>query len=792
MESLFFGYAGSDTNARESIQAAAARVATFGNVDSAVTWEDLRVDGKLIINDILEAVDNCTIGVFDVTSMNSNVLFELGVAIGSGESVIITREADNQVAERLFREFALLTTTGYTGYVNSEQLITRLTKLVADPPAPLLATLLGDEGNPTIEDRLLYVPSMKEDEASRSLSKLLDAHKMLNVETLPLDEHGTSPLAWLAQVTYTSPFAIYHFTPIEAYLSEVSNRRSSLLAGMAVGMSHQVRVVMHSTAPVAMDFRDLRIAYTNSKNLVERSEAWLAGLKFDVSEGRRSRRHLPAELAALRFGNHVAEADSGGLSEYFVETRDFLDVVEGTATIFTGRKGTGKTASMLQAASVLRNDARNLVCVVKPASYELEALCDLLRGIQVSHIGAYLIEGVWKYLLYTEVATSLVRSAEESPAGVLSGSPIDRVREALNTVHKGTDASFSERLEDLIGNLDLDLDRLVKDEGLEQTRNQIGRALYGGHIRKLRTLLVEALSGKSRVAILIDNLDKAWERGADLATMSSVIFGLLTAVGRVADEVDREIDRKSNRPRFTLTAFLRSDIYSYVREHAREPDKISATEIEWRDSDLLSRVLEDRFVASRDGRASADELWSQFFSKTINGVPSREYVLSRVQPRPRDLIFFANSAVVQATNARHGVIDSDDVEKAELAYSQFAYEALLVEGVAVGIDMEALLMAFVGENARLSDGETREVMEEGGIPQQEHSDYIRILRQHGFLGIQTSADTFDFGGTSGEIKRAEILATKLQKTAGLTRMYEIHPAYRRHLSIDESMGRNST
>lgn len=123
-----------------------------------------------------------------------------------------------------------------------------------------------------------------------------------------------------------------------------------------------------------MDYRDLRIAYVNSKNLAERAELWLAGLKFDKVKKRRVGTHLPSELAALRFGNHVAEADAEGLEEYFVETRDFLDVVEGTATIFTGRKGTGKTASMLQAAATLRRDARNLVCVIKPASYEPEAL----------------------------------------------------------------------------------------------------------------------------------------------------------------------------------------------------------------------------------------------------------------------------------------------------------------------------------------------------------------------------------------------------------------------------------
>jgi len=631
-------------------------------------------------------------------------------------------------------------------------------------------------------DRLLYVPSMKEDEASRALSRLLDAHTKLETLRIDLDEHGTSPLAWLAQVTYSSSYAVFHFTPEEAYLADVSNRRCALLAGMAVGMSRQVRVVMHSSANVAMDYRDLRIAYTGSKNLVERAETWLSGLSFEKPKRRRGT-HLPAELAALRFGNHVAEADTDGLEGYFVETRDFLDVVEGTATIFTGRKGTGKTASMLQAAAILRRDARNLVCVIKPASYELEALCDLMSRIHVSHIGSYLIEGIWKYLLYTEVAASLVRQAESTPAGVLTGSPIDDVRAALNSAHGGIDASFSARLEDLIKKLDLDFDSLATS-GIEETRKEIGRALYGGHIRNLRTLLTSALIGKSRVAILIDNLDKAWERGADLAAMSSVIFGLLTAVGRVSDEYAREAGEEK-KLRFTLTAFLRSDIYAYIRSHAREPDKIASVEIEWRDPDLLARVLEDRFVASRNGNASAGELWTQYFAESIHGAGSKDFLLSRVQPRPRDLIFFANSAVVQATNSRHHIIDSGDVDKAELAYSQFAYEALLVEGVAVGVDMEALLMAFVGEDARMSEEKAHSIMESGAIEQELHADYIRILRQHGFLGIQTSPGVYDYRGTVGEMRKADILATKLEKASGSKRSYEVHPAYRRHLLIDD-------
>lgn len=785
MTRLFFGYAADDMNARESIQLCSSTLAEHASVEQSVTWEDLKVDGKIIIHDILDNIDNSTLSIFDITSLNNNVLFELGYAIGSGKPVVITKESDNKHADKLFREFSLLTTTGFTKYLDSGELTARLAELVADPPQPLLNELLGVSSNPVDEATLLYIPSMKEDEASRELSRTLETFSDLSLVRIDLDEHGTAPLAWLTQVIYAAPFAIYHMTPSEAYLSEVSNRRCSLLSGISQGLRRQVRIVINSTENVSLDYKDLRIAYRNTKEIAGRTTKWLSGLSYDSRRKKDRRVHLPAELAALRFGNPVAEADEQGLDEYFVETRDFLDVVEGTATIFTGRKGTGKTASMIQAANILDGDARNLVCKIKPASFELEALCELMSKIHTSHIGAFLIEGVWKYLLYTEVASSLVRQTEATPAGVVSGSAIDNLRIELEKSHGGVDVTFAARLEDLLANLNVNFDEVQEREGIESTRKEVSRALYSGYISHLRGLLADAVSDKNRVALLIDNLDKAWERGANLPAMSAVIFGLLSAVGRLADEFAREKRNTSQVMRFTLTAFLRSDIYSYVRQHAREPDKISSAEIEWRDSDLLARVLEDRFVASRNGRTEAGELWTSFFAERIHGMGSRSYILSRVQPRPRDIIFFANAAVVQASNSRHAVICEDDMDKAELRYSQFAYEALLVEGVAVGINMEELLMAFAGESPRLKLSEVEELISIANLPVDSDVNYILILRQHGFLGIKTAASAYDYRGSVGEMRRADKLASKLEKSSGQEREFEIHPAYRRHLAIDD-------
>ena len=138
------------------------------------------------------------------------------------------------------------------------------------------------------------------------------------------------------------------------------------------------------------------------------------------------------------------------------------------------------------------------------------------------------------------------------------------------------------------------------------------------------------------MAILIDNLDKAWERGADYERLSRMIFGLLTAVGKVAAEFGRE-DRWKKRVNLTLAVFLRADIFSVVRRFAREPDKIKTLQVRWTDPALLARVIEDRYIAAKDGDAEPKDVWN-FFCAEVSGLVTEEYMLWRCLARPRDLI----------------------------------------------------------------------------------------------------------------------------------------------------------
>ncbi|MGW1038709.1 P-loop ATPase, Sll1717 family [Streptomyces sp. NPDC002547] len=787
MQSLFFGYSASPEVLRETIYRAASEATSLPGVVSSVSWEELKVDGRLIINEVESAIKQSTIGLFELTTLSSNVLYELGYAIAQGKGVVPLLDEQDKDARKKWRDFSLLSTTGWTGYRNADHLKARISTIVTSPPVSLWDDLLAGIEVPVDETRVLYIPSLKEDDASRRVSRMLDRFEKFEIDTIPFDDYANSPLAWYTQSIYQAKYAIFHFTPSRAYLSELANPRVSLLAGIARGLGREVILLMEESEETPVDYRDLAIKYRNSVHLENRIHEWMEGLQAPPAQAKRTKKAISAELAALRFGSHVAESDKAGLGQYFVETRDYRDILDGAAVIFTGKKGTGKTANMQLAAQSLKGDARNLVCPIKPASYEIEGLLEILRRVDSRHLSQYLIEGLWKYLIYTEIASRAVEEAEERPAGILAGSPLDSLRECLEKKHIGVDASLSSRLERLVGSLNelLDANSQIEQEQIEQARRKVSTALYGETLGELRLLIGQSLASRNRVAMLVDNLDKAWEKGADLELLSRLILGLLTIVGRVVDEFHRESPKKES-VNVTLTVFLRSDIFSFVRDRAREPDKIAVTEIEWRDKELLARVIEDRFVAARDGKSSAKDLWASYFAPTVKGMATRDYMLSRVQPRPRDLVFFANAAVDRASNARHAVVSEDDILDAERDYSQFAYEAILVEGVASSINLENVLIEFAGEESIVESARIGSLVSEATTSEADRDRAISVLRKLGFLGIEVGEGDFDYGGTEGEMKRANVRSRKFEKSSGRPARYEVHPAYRSYLEISDA------
>ncbi|PZE94807.1 hypothetical protein DEI95_05130 [Curtobacterium sp. MCBD17_008] len=456
-----------------------------------------------------------------------------------------------------------------------------------------------------------------------------------------------------------------------------------------------------------LDYKDLLYTYDSAAGLQEYVRSWLEALPKQAGTNKRlGKLALDIELPLRSFGQYVAEYERDELTEYFVETSEFRSILAGDSKVFVGRKGTGKTATMSQGVLELRKDRRNLVVSVKPSAYELAGLVEFVKALESDSQSEYAMLSIWTYLLYTEIAVRTVSYASERPAGTGTDDALVLLTQELDDLEIDVEADLSTRLEQAVSSLTVESRR----DG-ETAHVYIGRVLGLHRLGHLKELILRTLKDFDRVAVLIDNLDKTWERGADYGVMARFILSLLTAIGRVEKDFGRP-PRGFDPVNVTLTVFLRTDIYDAIAKFAREPDKVGVLSVRWQDAELLVRVLEDRYAANRSRKRGlpAFDMWEDVFDSEVRGLPTRDYFLWRTLPRPRDFIYFANAALTTAINRKHSVISAGDVTTAEKQYSRFAIEALLVESEAEGFDLEEALYEFAGIDSTMTAGELDQLL----------------------------------------------------------------------------------
>ncbi|MBV9869293.1 MAG: hypothetical protein JO214_01495 [Frankiaceae bacterium] len=778
---VFFAYPGSPALLAETLRSAAKKIAERSGVQCA-TWESLKVDGRVMINEILTTIDQAKVVMADVGALNPNVLFEVGYAMSSEKQLMLLLDESDTAAHRRWQELGVLVGIGYTGYGgSSEHLSTRFAELRPDQRSDRLWEDLLFAGNvrPREPRTIFYMPVGTRGDAGKSLDRTLMARRNLSVNTADEDVQGLAPLAWYVTQLYASSAALVHLRAPSRQRAQVHNARASLFAGMAMGLGLPTLLVAEEGFEPPLDYRDLLYVYPTAKQLAEHATKWLDELPALTGTRALGRKKLTAELP--RFGEYVAENEQDELADYFVETGQYEAVLTSTSSVFVGRKGTGKTANMLTAAETLAVDKRNLVTVIKPSGYELESLVAVLTHLPKREVADYLLDGLWRYMLLTEIAGSAIREAEGRPAGIASGSEMDQLRVHMDTLASGAEINFAVRLERLTDDLLAGLADLP--DGVEDAQAWLTERLHESAMAELRSVMGRALRDRQRVAILIDNLDKAWERAADRELQSRMILGLLSAVGRVEKDFRRE-DAWRVRVNVTLAVFLRADIFDVVRQHAREPDKITTLEVHWDDEHLLARLIEDRYTAHRGEDARPEDLWTEFFSPTVRGLPARDYLLWRSLPRPRDLVYLCNACVLTATNHRHSRIEEDDVLLAESDYSRFALDALRVEG-SPSEDLDDVLLEFAGADAIAPLSEVFAILEQGVSGMTAEEAFSRLLRAN-FIGIEIGDTIFGYPVTEQEEKKARVLSNRLGGRLSREARVIVHPAFRPYLEIEDS------
>ncbi|HKV91224.1 MAG TPA: hypothetical protein VJW20_01610 [Candidatus Angelobacter sp.] len=673
----FVAYPSLPADRAESIEQAIEELRNGGVVD-IIGWKHLAVGGRVVVNAICDEIKNRAVFVADVTGLNPNVLFELGYAIARKRRIWLLLNPNIERAKAEFDRFQLLTTIGYVPYSNSRDIVSEFYK--AQPynnlSQNLYDELLLSAGPPSTRNALFYLRCDVNTEASMRLARRVSSGPIKSLIDDP-QEIRFQPFAWYVQQV-TSAFAVVcHFLSSEYQHWEQHNAKHALIAGLAHGLAKPLLMLAHEPYSSPLDYRDLLRKHQTARQAeslfaewslphVEQYEKRISQIA-EYAAGERQQR----QLRDIAVGDPVAEFESDSILEYYVPTAPYLETLNSKYSILVGRKGTGKTATLFRLAEDLSSDPRNHTTVVKPVGYELEGLLAILRQELSRAEKGYLVESFWKFLLYTELAKSTYEELLGKPEYYVRSAAEAALCEFVNQYQSLITPEFSIRLETAVAHL-----RELGSAGSgENRRFRISELLHNEMLSRLRILLGKALENKAKVSILVDNLDKAWNPNADLSLLSDLIFGLLSSSRRVADEFSHDSSGRS-AINLCFVLLLRSDIFAAMLQFAKERDKLPVRLITWNDPEILRRIIEARLLRSDKGPQTPQEVWELFFAPNVRGIPTWEYISSRILPRPRDLIFFVKSALQSAVNKGRPRVEESDFVDGEKQYSRYAIESL--------------------------------------------------------------------------------------------------------------------
>lgn len=782
----FYAYASAPDVVAKNISDAITQINNSTGEIKIQDWRNMNVIGKPIIDMICEHIDNSDLFICDLTTHNHNVLFELGYAIAKNKKIWITLNPNHHDSAKRYRDLRLITTIGYTTFINSYELAG---KFFSDNPH------LNDD--PTILDRhegdisnslnrrkssLFHMKSKIQTAESIELERELRRGKLTIIQEDPTQATGQS-LSWYLENTYHSASVLVHLSPTNGE-DLGQDAKYSLAAGIAFGFNRPLLVLAHSPFQTPIDYRDITIEHTTSQECVGAYKRWIDKIVSSLEEQTQTKTanlNAIGDIRRIDIGHYLAENEKNSVDNYFIETTAYEDALNSSDyLLFVGRKGTGKTANFLVLAETMNSYHENHVCLIHPLKYEFEGIFRLFGLSSSVATRSYLLQSIWKFLIYTELANSVFNEITNRPNHIVMR---ENEQQLINFVEANENiirSDFSERLEYAIREI-CELDVF---DGTHEQKIAISEILHEKVIGKLRRFLGEILGEKEKVSILVDNLDEGWEQRDDLPQLSNFLFGLISISRNIASDFKRE---RRGKPGINLSIiiFLREDIFAYIKRQAQEADKLVYSQIRWDDKELLLQVVEERFAYSIGEEVTPGEIWKNFFVEKINEVTTSNYIMNRIIPRPRDIIYLCRAALVKAKARKHSMIEVNDILDAELEYSKFAIALLLTE-----IDKEfpsitsATIYEFIGECSILTIEEIEKRLRVSKIPDEELAGVVNIMIQNNFFAPETMEGIFTFIFDEDNKDKILVKSRKLVERIGMQR-YKIHPAFHPALEIVE-------
>lgn len=728
IRTVFMVYPGNPPQPAEAIEIAQEALAHDSRGIHWQTWKGMSIAGQLIFCEVCKTMRASHVLVADITTLNFNLLYEIGFALGLGIPIVPIRDTTFVIDKTDFERLGLLSTLGYEDYHNSQDLISLLPDKVASArPMPDIPTRAFREAPiyiikpPTMTDGALQLEATLK--KSRLRYRTFDPAETIRLSVNEARRQVNGSSAVMATLL-----------PSSREGHRVHNALCAFVAGYAMSRGLIVTLLQDGDerhAPI--DYRDVVQSYASSREIPRILQPTLNAIYDIIQSGRFNSPEAKnlGVLLDLDLGDVAAENEIGGLRYYFVPTGASIMARQGHARIVVGRKGSGKTAIFYD---VRNNEGRgidSLVLDLKPEGHQFLRLREFIHEKMSLGVAGYTLTGFWTYTLLCEVARKLLE-ADERIARRDPGRRRDyeALRDAYAPHNLGEEVDFAQRIQ-------FHVERIIDQlESLDsrQVSPELTRLIYLGDIAPLREAIAEYISKKDDVWVLVDNLDKGWPIQESSDTDVQLIRSLLEASRKLQEMIER---RDTS---FRCLVFLRTDIYEHLLRTTADKGKDTAIRIDWEDPVAFESIIGRRANASTElGGSFREDVWPAICVPLIGTEDSFTYIVDRTLMRPRDLLMFLQRSVMTAINRGHNRVLADDVLFAENGYSNELLTNLQAEIDDTNPELEGVLSVFQSAEALLKpDDAALLIAMQLRCSDEVANAAVRKLIWYGFFGVKSS------------------------------------------------------
>ena len=432
---VFVAYPGAPAVVSETIELAVERVRRANRQVEWVTWRDMEPAGQILFCKICATIRSSQALVADISTLNFNVMFEIGYAIGLGVPVMTLKDPTIGKDSRTWQEIGLLDTLAYQSFSNGDELEALLPQALSVPPLPSLAH------DPDRQQPVYYIKAPIPVQGSISLQAAL---KKARIRYRSYDSIETPRLSLLEaqrQVQISAGVVADLLDPSRD--TPAHNARAAFVAGMAMAQGKAVLMIQEEFDRIdhPLDYRDLVKAYRSPNSVAGLARPFFEEVveRLQTQEPRVGvDRSSP--LASLDLGDVAAENEILGLQSYFLSTGPSIQAQQGHARLVIGRKGSGKTAIFYRVRDAVKRGRDRLIIDLKPEGHQFMMLRESVLDRVGEGLQEHTLVALWQYILTSEVARyALERDRRSAKLNPLSGQRYDRLQEAYGIHDPGVE-----------------------------------------------------------------------------------------------------------------------------------------------------------------------------------------------------------------------------------------------------------------------------------------------------------------------------------------------------------------